>query len=162
MAESNICPACGAPNDTKVCAFCGTLLTTLINTREEREALDEFHRLLAQQTEDEKRVEFLQNGFIPEDSDNLIDAGIRSVALIDMNSGYDNLSNGAANRLRAITLKLKIMEPTPEISRAVSEFTTLIDTHTKDERRDGITTWIAIVVVVFLVLGACMFGLYLL
>jgi hypothetical protein len=111
---------------------------------------------LAKQTEPEKKAEFIQHGFIPENSDNLIDAGVRSVALIDFNMDDDDEpSNSASNRLRAITLKLRIMESTPEISRAVAEFETVLKKHDRSERNSNFVTWFFIVFIGIMLLIGC-------
>ncbi|MCP4142616.1 MAG: hypothetical protein GY755_20445 [Chloroflexi bacterium] len=154
------CPSCGAPGAGRICEFCGTLLAVPINTSEEKEALNDFHHLLAGQDEAEKRVAFLQHGFIPEDPSNLIDAGVRSVALIDFNADEDEPGNAAANRLRAIMLKLKIMEaPTPDITRAISEFERVLNKHEHIEKRDSIIGWVLLAVIGIVLIGACFFAI---
>lgn len=151
------CPSCGAPGSTRVCAFCGTLLVVPVDTADEKEALDDFHHLLTGQAEKEKQVLFLQHGFIPDDPSNLIDAGIRSVALVDYDSNETEPGNAAANRLRAITLKLKLMNTTPEVNRAIKEFESVLGKHEHIEQRESIVGWIMVTILAFLLMFGCIF-----
>ena len=68
----------------------------------ERLALDELHGQLAKGEDSEK---ILQNGFMPSNTEVLIDAGLRLLPVLEQGVAED----GAAGRLRAIIIKLELL-----------------------------------------------------
>lgn len=103
-----------------MCEYCGMLAVAHPAIDEQRQALEVFHSLLAAKPENEQ-VNLLKNGFLPDDTDVLIEAGLRCVALL----GYDNIEDAdeaAIGRLRAIIRKLRIQAGDEKSRRALQDF----------------------------------------
>jgi hypothetical protein len=134
MSQS-VCQQCGAAVKGYICEYCGSLRQATLDRAAEKEALNELHNIIAAQTEDETKSKLLRNGFIPDAPDVLIESGIRSIALIDLHNTTETVSVGAAQRLRAITAKLRLMGESGQASDALREFEQILQQIAKDNQR---------------------------
>jgi hypothetical protein len=101
----------------------------------QKEALESFHRLLAS-AQEARRVNLLNNGFIPADKRVMIDAGLRCMPLIDESSNR-RMSVAAAARLRALGTRLKLQAGDElDTLRALKEFDLKLKQHDRIERRN--------------------------
>jgi hypothetical protein len=128
------CGSCGAPVGGLICEHCGNLAARLDNAVEENQALDEYHKLLGKLKPEEQRNWLLESGFLPDNREILIEAGIYCVPLLKKISLYD----AAAARLEAIILKLKLMPESVQTRRAVADFQAKIEQYKLDKRKDDI------------------------
>ena len=131
--ETN-CNSCGAPVSGLICGHCGKLTSHLNNAADENQALDEYHKLLQSQTPEQQHEWLLESGFLPDNREVLIEAGIYCVPLLKKISLYD----AAAARLEAIILKLKLMPESAQTRRAVEDFQAKIEQYKRDKRKDDI------------------------
>lgn len=112
------CPQCGAAAGERwVCEYCGSLMRHSADPGDQRQALEELHRLV-QAADDEKKEALLRNGFLPDHKKALLEAGLRLVPLLDLIGAED----AAAARLRAVILKLKLLPEDAEVRTAVEQF----------------------------------------
>lgn len=114
------CTNCGATIAGRVCAFCGTLDGAEGGRAEEPLAIAELHRFISEATP-EHAAKLLLHGFLPAAPETLIDAGTRTLVLLDEGS-FSALGKAAARRLDAIAVKLKVSEGGPAAERAAAEF----------------------------------------
>lgn len=128
------CNRCGAPVHGLVCEYCGSLTTSLADAAAEEQAVDELHQILM--TKDEKtQVKILKNGFLPETSEALIEAGVRCIPLIDADQPDDDVVEGASARLQAIVTKLKLMPDFEKKQQAVTEFESVVNAQREAKRK---------------------------
>ncbi len=113
------CPNCGAPVTKAICQYCGTLVVTNPGIDVQKQALELYHGLLASK-DISSQVSLLSSGFLPDSSDVLVEAGLRCIPLLHGSS--TKLSDAAAGRLRAVTLKLGLKEQDGTIPKAIDEF----------------------------------------
>ncbi len=114
------CPQCGAPLKRALCEYCGTLGLPHPSLDEQKQALEVFHGLLA--ARDEKgQLALLKNGFLPDDRDVLIEAGLRCVPLIGHDSTGD-IEEAAIARLRAVIAKLNLLPGDSAARQAAKNF----------------------------------------
>ncbi len=128
------CRSCGAAVKNLICEYCGSPTAGTFDLATQKEALDEYHYILQSQSE-EVQIKMLRNGFLPDAEDLLIDAGVRCIPLIELDSTAEEVPRAALWRLKAITTKLKLMAPTARSEQAVKEFETLINDFDKADRR---------------------------
>lgn len=133
QSETN-CNSCGAPFSGLICEHCGKLTARLESAADENHALDEYHKLLSKQTPAEQRNWLLESGFLPDNRDVLIEAGIYCIPLLKKMSLYD----AAAARLEAIILKLKLMTNDKQARLAVEDFQAKIEQYKRNKRKDDI------------------------
>ena len=131
--ETN-CNSCGAPISGLICGHCGKLTSRLNNAADENQALDEYHNLLSKLKPDEQSNWLLESGFLPDNREVLIEAGIYCVPLLKKISLYD----AAAARMEAIILKLKLMPESGQTRRAIEDFQAKIEQYKLDKRKDDI------------------------
>ncbi len=81
--------------------------------------LDEYHARVAQEVPD-VQVSLLLSGFMPEDEEALIQAGIRCLPLIE--SDRIEISDAAAKRLSSLVLQMKRGPDRPEVRRVLGQF----------------------------------------
>lgn len=99
------CTTCGAPDQGGfVCHFCGLPTRTLASAEEEARALGEYHVALTNAEDEKVRVRLLENGFLPSQTEVLVDAGLRMLPTLE-NAVAEHQ---AAGRLQAIISKLRI------------------------------------------------------
>jgi hypothetical protein len=135
-SPSLTCPGCGAPVSTVICTYCGTLTSKVENLDSERRALDEFHHLLARETDKEKQGALLRHGFIPENAPNIIEAGLRCATYTGgWKSSSGEPAASALTRLRSLIIRLKIAPETPETRRALQEFETILENQRAIDRK---------------------------
>jgi hypothetical protein len=150
-SSQTTCPNCGAPLKRVLCEYCGTLGVAHPVLDEQRQALEVFHGLLA--GKDEKaQINLLKNGFLPDDRDVLIEAGLRCVALM----GYDNtddVDEASIGRLRAISRKLRYMPGDEQARRAAEDFEKEIGRYRNINIRNLIFGLLMILVPACLVIG---------
>src|SRR3712207_4861855 len=99
------CDSCGAPCKGLICEHCGKPTAHLADATEENRALDEYHHLLQRLTPEDQRGWLLTSGFMPDNKEVLIEAGIQCLPLLQNMS----ISDAAASRLEAIITKLKLL-----------------------------------------------------
>jgi hypothetical protein len=127
------CGSCGAPVKGLICEHCGKPTAHLANAADENRALDEFHELL-QKLKPGEQSDWLSSGFIPDNRDVLIEAGIYCLPFLKTMAVY----NAAASRLEAIILKLKLMHTDQQARQAVEDFKAQIAVYKSTKRSDDI------------------------
>jgi len=127
------CGTCGAVADGYVCHYCGNSTEKVQGSQDEMPALAEFHQMLDGHDK-EKQVELLRNGFLPSDTQALIEAGLRCIPLLHSEE-YDTITPASKGRLLAIVTKLRLMKPDAQIERAVTEFERNLKQQKKASRR---------------------------
>jgi len=129
MTKPN-CPHCGAAFTGLICDYCGALAGMTSTAEEQRRALEELHRLIANSPR-EKQVLLIKNGYLPDDTAPLIDAGLKCVALMDDDEVKADRTDAAARRLDAVVIKLRLRPPDSEISRALQLFKERLEKNNK-------------------------------
>jgi hypothetical protein len=127
------CDSCGAPANGLICEHCGKPTAHLANAADENRALDEFHALL-QNLKPEEQRDWLTSGFIPDNKEVLIEAGIYCLPFLKTIPTY----GAAASRLEAIILKLKLMHGDQRARQAVEDFEAQIATYKSTKRSDDL------------------------
>jgi hypothetical protein len=127
------CDSCGAPYSGFICEHCGKLAAHLESAADENRALDEFHRQLQKLKPHEQSQWLLESGFLPDNREVLIEAGIYCVPFLKNSAIYD----AAASRLEAIILKLKLTADDPKAERAVQDFQAHIKQYKTDKRTEA-------------------------
>lgn len=161
MSGAKNCQKCGAQTASMICEYCGAMAVLSQEAKDEKAGLEEFCRLL--QTKDAPaQAKLLETGYLPSIPPVLIEAGVRCVPLI--RAGHaDALADSALRRLETVVLKLKLLEPSSEIRRAIAEFEPVIRDFKARESSDtfwGLTVLgglaLAILLVaVYLAMRAC-------
>ena len=128
------CDFCGAPARGLICEHCGKPTAHLESAVDENRALDEYHKYLHELKPQDQRNWLLSSGFIPDNRQVLIEAGIYCVPLLKNMAIYD----AAAARLEAIILKLKMVENDEQARRAVEDFHAEIEKYKAQKRSDNI------------------------
>lgn len=95
--------------------------------------LDEFHERLAA-LEPAAQASLLLNGFLPDDGDTLIEAGIRCLPLIE--SGAAGIADGAVHRLETVLFKLRLSPETAASRRVSAQFEKVVADHRKTDREN--------------------------
>jgi hypothetical protein len=152
MSEEQ-CVGCGATiRGVFVCHHCGVPIRSLTDADSQRRALDELHGQLSLPT---PPPQLLVNAFIPDDPRVLIDAGLRLLPVLEKGAG----ESGAAGRMRAIIIKLRLLGDDPAVVKAAKELQTALDVYQRADRRMGyaiVGTLVAVVAGVAIVIhGAC-------
>ena len=142
------CDSCGAPVKGLICEHCGKPTAHLANAADENRALDEFHKLL-QKLKPEEQRNWLASGFIPDNREVLIEAGIYCLPFIKTQSVYDD----AASRLEAIILKLKLMHGDQQAREAIEDFKAQIGAYKSVKRSDDLLG-IGCVLLIVVAMGA--------
>jgi len=142
------CVGCGAPsNGVFVCHHCGVPVRPLSDAASQRQALDELHGQLGSK---DRSPSLLVNAFLPDDPRVLIDAGLRLLPVLEESAGQ----SGAAGRMRAIIIKLRLLGNDPTSTRAAAEFEAALEAYRRSDRMTGYAVWmIALGLVVFGVFG---------
>lgn len=136
------CVACGANSaGAFVCHHCGVLVRPLSDAESERQALDELHGQLAS---DNPPARLLNNAFLPEHPRVLIDAGLRLLPVLEGAAGQ----SGAAGRLRAIIIKLRLLGGDPTVAQAVEEFEAALDSYRRSDRQMGYIIGVVLIIIV--------------
>jgi hypothetical protein len=130
------CPHCGGASQGLVCSFCGALLTPTQDSGTQKRALDDFHGLLANATP-ESQAKLLRHGFLPDSPHVLIEAGLRTMLLLQTDSAFSEVATGAAGRLKTIESKLRLLPESDESRKALKEFDAALRDH---EKRDAMNT----------------------
>lgn len=125
------CDSCGAPCKGLICEHCGKPTAHLANAADENRALDEYHKLI-QKLKPEEQRDWLTSGFIPDNKEVLIEAGIYCLPFLKTMSAYD----AAASRLEAIILKLKLMHGDQQARQAIEDFKAQITAYKSTKRSD--------------------------
>lgn len=152
------CLQCGAPLTRALCEYCGTLGVPQPNPEEQKQALEVFHGLLASK-DVPGQVALLKNGFLPDDRDALLEAGLRCVPLIGHDSTGD-VEEAAVARLRAVIAKLNLRTDDAQARQAAANFTQELDRYRSITIRNLVVGVLLIAVPVCLVLGLVGAGLY--
>jgi hypothetical protein len=126
------CTNCGASSSGIVCPWCGTRLRA---KGDDTAALDEYHDLLRGAAK-ETRPALLAQGFIPDDEDLLIKAGIGVMPFLDDVMHGEATAQAASKRLDAIIAKLRIVGQTDKSIKAVNEFRERLDAYNQKRSRD--------------------------
>ena len=137
------CDSCGAPCKGLICEHCGKPTAHLANAADENRALDEYQSLIQKLKPGEQR-NWLTTGFIPDNKEILIEAGIYCLPFLKTMSTYE----AAASRLEAIILKLKLMKSDEQTRQAVKDFQANLESYKSTKRKDdllGIGCLLAIV-----------------
>jgi hypothetical protein len=141
------CVGCGATSAAVfVCHHCGVLVRALDDPESERKALDELHGRLSS---GDANPLLLNNAFLPDDPRVLIDAGLRLLPVLEDSAGQ----SGAAGRMRAIIIKLRLLGDDPAVTRAAKEFDAALDSYRRSDRKTGYVV-VGITLVIALVVAA--------
>ena len=152
------CPQCGAPLKRALCEYCGTLGLPHPNVDEQKQALEVFHGLLAGKDE-QGQIALLKNGFLPDDREVLIEAGLRCVPLIGHDSTGD-LEEAAIARLRAIIAKLNLVPGNSAARQAAKNFEQEMGRYKKLTYRNLTIGLLLVAIPLCLVVCVAMAGLY--
>lgn len=128
------CDSCGAPFSGFICEHCGKLAANLESATDENRALDEFHRQLQKLKPKEQSQWLLESGFLPDNKDVLIEAGIYCVPFLKNSALYD----AASSRLGAIILKLRLLADDPKAQRAIEDFEKHIRRYQSEKRTQAV------------------------
>jgi hypothetical protein len=153
---SRTCGTCGSPYVGFVCDHCGALASAPTSPEQERQALDEYRALVAR-SERQQQVQLLKSGFLPDDSAQLINAGLHCVSLIDSNEVIASRSDAAVGRLEAVAIKLDLLPQDGEIRRANAAFRAKIGDYRAKARRDTFLG-LALMAIVATGIGYLVFG----
>ena len=134
MTKPN-CPHCGAAFTGLICDYCGALAGMTSTVAEQRQALEELHQLIVKCPR-ERQVLLIKNGYLPDETAPLIDAGLKCISLMDDDEVKADRSDAAARRLESVIAKLKLRPPDGEISRALVLFKERLDRNTRNKNRD--------------------------
>jgi hypothetical protein len=131
-----------------VCEYCGALLRTPVDVREEKEALERLHGLLMEANK-KKQAQLLMSGFLPESESTIISAGLRCIPFAHLGIMEDtDIRFGALMRLKMIVTRLKLMPPSDPAHRAIVEFEPAIRTGERIHRLDTRLVTVAAVALV--------------
>ena len=134
MDQLNVdCDSCGAPCKGLICEHCGKPTSHLSNAADENRALDEYHKLI-QKLKPEEQRNWLISGFIPDNKEVLIEAGIYCLPFLKSSS----LNDAAASRLEAVALKLKLISRDEHTRQAVADFQANIRSYKLAKRKDDL------------------------
>jgi hypothetical protein len=134
MTKPN-CPHCGAAFTGLICDYCGALAGMTSTAEEQRKALEELHQLITKCPR-ERQILLIKNGYLPDDTTALIDAGLKCLPLMDDDEAKADRSDASARRLEAVIAKLKLRPPDGEISQALVIFKERLDRNTRHKNRD--------------------------
>lgn len=141
--DAPTCVGCGAPaSGVYVCHNCGVPARPLTDADSQQRALDELHGRLSSNDPPPK---LLENAFVPDEPRVLIEAGLRLLPLLENAAGQ----SGAAGRMRAIIIKLRLIGDDPTTIKAAKEFEQALESYNRSDRQMGIT--LSIIGVVLLV-----------
>ena len=134
MNESKAkCESCGAPAGGLICEHCGQPAARLMGAADENRALDEYHRLLQNLKPPEQR-NWLSSGFLPDNKEVLIEAGIYCLPFLKTMAVYE----AAASRLEAVIVKLGLMPGDERSRRAVADFQAKLKDYKSAKRKDDL------------------------
>lgn len=130
--DEHACVGCGATSaGVFVCHHCGVPVRPLVDAATQRQALDELHGRLAK---DDAPAGLLKNAFMPDDPRVLIEAGLRLLPVLEDAAGQ----SGAAGRMRAIVIKLRLLGDDPALAKAAKEFEAALEAYRRSDRQMGI------------------------
>jgi len=105
----------------------------MTDVENELQKLNEFHTDLA--THDPAvQASMLRNGFLPDSTEALVEAGIRCIPLLE--SGQVELEDGAGDRLEAIIFKLKLIPDISSVRKVLEKFEGLVQEKKKKASSD--------------------------
>jgi hypothetical protein len=113
-----------------VCHHCGVPVRPLVDAESQRQALDELHGRLSSSSPPRR---LLVNAFLPDDPRVLIDAGLRLMPVLESGAGQ----SGAAGRMRAIIVKLRLLGDDPTLTRAAKELEAALECYRRSDRQTG-------------------------
>jgi hypothetical protein len=134
MTKPN-CPHCGAAFTGLICDYCGALAGMTSTVAEQRQALEELHQLITKSPR-ERQVLLIKNGYLPDETAPLMDAGLKCISLMDDNEVKADRSDAAARRLEAVIAKLRLRPKDDEITKALQLFKERLDRNTRNKNRD--------------------------
>jgi hypothetical protein len=124
-----------------VCHSCGVPTRLLEDRESQQRALDELH---GQLSSDNPPPKLLENAFVPDDPRVLIEAGLRLLPVLENAAGQ----SGAAGRMRAIIIKLRLIGDDPTVNKAAKEFEAALSSYERSDRQMGVTLGIIAVALV--------------
>jgi hypothetical protein len=125
------CRGCGAQFKGLICEYCGLASRRVEDPALERDALDEFHVLLAR-CEKDMQAKLLRDGFLPSSGSNLLEAAVVCLRFLDDANPTDP-GPAALKRLDAIVAKLSALPPGPELTSALETYRARIAAYRKAE-----------------------------
>lgn len=149
-----LCQQCGASVRGYVCEYCGSLARLSLERAAEKEALNELHNIIVAQTEPEMKAKLLRHSFLPDAPENLIEAGMRCIPLVDIDMDNE-VSDAAARRLQAVTAKLRLLGENGQTSAALREFETVLANYEKADRQLTRAFVVGAIIVSVLLIAAC-------
>lgn len=152
------CRNCEAEVVGLVCNQCGTYVAMNHDKESELTILEEYHKSLREVTHPAAIVPFLENGFLPQHPEALIEAGFRCLPMIQ--SGDANKAKAAQQRLETIISKLKVMSSPKLTTQPITEFETKLK-EAKDQARANDYFYTSCFSLIFLtIIGLCGLGIY--
>lgn len=103
------CRACGAESSGFVCLHCGTSLAPTTSASDEARATEELHQAVVHAKTDEERARILANGPIPDHTAEIVDAALRSAALLDPKKYATEVPTAAIARIESMRAKLRLL-----------------------------------------------------
>lgn len=100
----------------------------MTDPEQELELLEKFHSEVASR-EGEAQASLIRNGYLPDSESGLIEAGVRCIPLVQ--EGHLPVADAAAARLEAVVFKLRRLQETLEVRKAVEQFEALIQARRK-------------------------------
>lgn len=125
------CRGCGAQFKGLICEYCGLASRRAEDPALEREALDEFHVLLAR-CEPDMQGKLLREGFLPSSGPSLLEAAVACLRFLD-DSNPVQPGESAIKRLDAVVAKLAALPPSAELTSALANYRARIAAYRKAE-----------------------------
>ncbi len=132
---NNKCPHCGGAYAGLICDYCGALVGKTDTVEQQRRALDELHRLIVNSPW-EKQLLLIKSGYLPDDANLLIDAGLKCISLINDAEVRSGRSDAAQGRLEAVITKLQLRPRDQETSKALQLFRERLDKSARAKAHD--------------------------
>lgn len=156
MDKQTNCHKCGASIDALVCRYCGTIRESTVDAKKQRLAIEELHNHVSNEIDDEKKNTLLRNGYLPDDSSVLIEAGLKCVPLTDYQGVSALVAQASAQRLEAIIVKLRLAPETKEITKAIQELDGVVRKYREEDRKStflGCSMFAVIGIFILVVVG---------
>jgi hypothetical protein len=150
------CQQCGASVRGYICEYCGALAQLGLDRAAEKEALNELHNIIVAQTDIETKAKLLRHSFLPDAPDVLIEAGMRSIPLIDAYDTADEVVGAAVQRLRAIMAKLRLLGENGQTTAALHEFEQVLAAYQEADQKLNRTLVVIGVSLLILVVVGCL------
>jgi hypothetical protein len=154
---SNKCRFCGGTYLGLICDFCGAVVGMTDTVERQRQALDELHKLIVNSPR-EKQIMLIRNGYLPDDTNLLIDAGLKCISLINDSELRAGRSEAAQGRLEAVITKLQLRPRDDELAKALQLFRERLGKSARTKAKDtrlGLTLFSVITIIIVILILRC-------